>query len=78
MVYDVARNNEMKAYIEKAITTSGQRTRRAISAFGQETEAGLDSLKLAMELTIQRQLGELVQEIRSVVRDELRARDGKK
>ena len=61
----------MKAYVDKAITTSEQKTK-----------AELDNLKLAMELATQRQIGEVLKEIRLVVRDEvhhyMRARDGEK
>ena len=82
IVYDVATNNEMKAYIDKAITTSEQKTEKNITAPEQKMKAELDNLKLAMELTTQRQIGEVLKEIRSVVRDEvhhyMRARDGEK
>ena len=80
MIYDVATNREMKADIGKAITASEQKTEKAITASEQKTTAELDNLKLSIELTIQRQISEVLQEIRSVVRDEvyIRARDGEK
>ena len=58
MVYDVSTNRELKGYIDKAITTSEQRTEKAITTSEQRTKAELDNLrfamdnlKLAMELT---------------------------
>ncbi|KAF8421607.1 hypothetical protein EV426DRAFT_608367 [Tirmania nivea] len=54
MVYDIAMNSEMKAFIDKAITTSEQKTEKAIPASQQKTKAELDNLKLALELTTQR------------------------
>jgi len=71
MVYDIATNKEMKAHIETVVTASEQKNK-----------VELDYLKFAMELTTQRQIGEVVKEIRSVVRDEvhhyMRAGDGEK
>ena len=42
----------------------------------QKTKAELDNLKLGMELTTQRQIGEVVKEIRSVVSIIIRGREG--
>ena len=68
MVYDVSTNRELKGYIDKAITTSEQRTKAELD----NLRFAMDNLKLAMELTIQRQFGELAK----VVRSDTKARAG--
>ncbi|KAF8423836.1 hypothetical protein EV426DRAFT_601364 [Tirmania nivea] len=74
MIYDVSVNSEMKSFIGGAIAASEEKTKAA-------TKAELDNIRLSLELSIQRQIGEVLKEIRSVVRDEMhhymRARNGK-